>query len=63
MAVPMPMVCSVAAAARNGILVKGGIHIETLAALTNVVFDKTGTLTEGTLLVNNIKLLSKSLSA
>ncbi|HCM26401.1 MAG TPA: heavy metal translocating P-type ATPase [Treponema sp.] len=33
--------------ARRGILVKGSIHLDSLAKARRVVFDKTGTLTEG----------------
>lgn len=44
--------------ARNGILFKGGMHIENLQNIKAIAFDKTGTLTNGTpqvtdILVNN----------
>ena len=58
MSVPMPMVCCITAAARNGILIKGGMHVETLAEINTIIFDKTGTLTEGRFQVNNVKHLS-----
>jgi Cd2+/Zn2+-exporting ATPase len=44
---PVSIVASLAAAARNGILVKGGIHIETPARLRAIALDKTGTITAG----------------
>ena len=39
--------------ARNGILVKGGVHLEHLSVLRVLAVDKTGTLTQGTPVVTN----------
>jgi Cd2+/Zn2+-exporting ATPase len=45
---PVSIVSALAAASRNGILVKGGVFIEVPAHLRAVALDKTGTLTTGT---------------
>jgi Cd2+/Zn2+-exporting ATPase len=50
------MVSSIAGSARDGVLVKGGEHIEQLAKTDVVAFDKTGTLTEGALSVSDVCL-------
>lgn len=47
LATPLVMIAAIARAARQGILVKGGIYLELLAKADVVVFDKTGTLTAG----------------
>nr|WP_231512057.1 heavy metal translocating P-type ATPase [Paucibacter sp. KBW04] len=44
---PVTVVSGLAAAARRGILVKGGVYLEQARALKAVALDKTGTITEG----------------
>ena len=44
---PASILAGVAQAARNGVLVKGGMHLENLGRLKAIAFDKTGTVTHG----------------
>ncbi len=61
-ATPAVVLSAVARAARSGVLIKGGIHLETLSNLGAVAFDKTGTLTVGRPTVQSV-LAVGSLSA
>ncbi|OZI11867.1 heavy metal translocating P-type ATPase [Bacillaceae bacterium SAS-127] len=44
---PIAIVSGITRNARNGILVKGGVHLEQLGKIKTIAFDKTGTLTKG----------------
>lgn len=51
---PVTVVSGLAAAARQGILVKGGVHLENGRLLKAVALDKTGTLTHGKPVVTDV---------
>jgi Zn2+/Cd2+-exporting ATPase len=46
-ATPASVLSGIARAARSGVLIKGGLHLENLGMVTCLALDKTGTLTEG----------------
>eukprot|EP00939_MAST-03C_sp_MAST-3C-sp1_P001715 g1715.t1 len=55
---PIAYVSALSQAARRGILVKGGRHLETLGRVRTIAMDKTGTLTEGNFKIANVRPLN-----
>jgi Cd2+/Zn2+-exporting ATPase len=47
LATPVTVVSGLAAAARRGILIKGGVYLESAHRIKAIALDKTGTITEG----------------
>ncbi len=55
---PASVLSGIAAGARNGVLFKGGVHLENTAKVDVIAFDKTGTLTSGRPVVTDILSLN-----
>ncbi|MFZ6638674.1 heavy metal translocating P-type ATPase [Undibacterium sp. TC4M20W] len=55
---PVTVVSGLAAAAKAGILIKGGVYLEEGRKLKSLALDKTGTITQGKPVVTDVKLLN-----
>ena len=62
-AAPTTVLAAITRAARQGILIKGGRHLERLREVDAIVFDKTGTLTRGTPEIVAVETLVDDMSA
>lgn len=57
LATPTAIIVGIGRAAKNGILIKGGVTLEKMGNIKNIAFDKTGTITTGKFKINEFKTI------
>ena len=57
LATPTAIMVGIGRAAKNGILIKGGLTLEKMASIKNIAFDKTGTITTGNFKILDLNII------